>query len=312
MQTLGSIPAVSALLEALEVGEPLSHGALTVIPLLAPGEAEPDWLTLAEAGAAVTIGEVSAAGEVPALTVVNNADRPVLLLDGEELVGARQNRILNTTVLVAAHATLRIPVSCVEQGRWSYRGSRFDPGDASLFASARAKKAARVSASLRERGAHASDQGEIWRDVARTLGERKVESPTGAMRDFYRRFADDVAATARALSPRPGQTGAAVSVAGRWLGLDLLAAPGLFARAWATLCSGYAAEGLGREAQPGASDVRALLAGIAALPINEAPAVGLGHELRIAAQDAAGAALVVDDRLAHLMVFPTAAFPAGA
>ena len=312
MQTLGSIPAVSVLLEALEVGEPLSHGALTVIPLLAPREPEPDWLTLAEAGAAVTIGEVSAAGEVPALSVVNDADRRVLLLDGEELVGARQNRILNTTVLVAAHATLRIPVSCVEQGRWSYRGKRFDPADASLFASARAKKAARVSASLRERGAHTSDQGEIWRDVARTLDERKVESPTGAMRDFYRRFADDVAATSRALSPQPGQTGAAVSVAGRWVGLDLLAAPGLFARAWATLCSGYAAEGLGLETSPGALDVRALLARIAALPIEEAPAVGLGHELRIAAQDAAGAALVVEDRLAHLMVFPTAAFPAGA
>ena len=312
MQTLGSIEAVFALLDTLDAGEPLSHGALTVVPLLAPAALEPDWLTLAEAGAAVTIGEVSAEGEVPALRVVNDADRPVLLLDGEELVGARQNRILNTTVLVAAHATLRIPVSCVEQGRWSYRGGRFDPADASLFASARAKKAARVSASLRALGGHMSDQDEIWRDIAKTLRASKVESPTGAMRDFYRRHADDVAATSRALLPRPGQTGAAVSVAGRWLGLDLLAAPDLFARAWVTLSSGYAAEGLGRDASPGAPDVRALLARIAALPIEEAPAVGLGHELRIAAQGAAGAALVVDDRLAHLMVFPTAAFPAGA
>jgi hypothetical protein len=85
------------------------------------------------------------------------------------------------------------------------------------------------------------------------------------------------------------------------VGLDLLAAPGLFARAWATLCSGYAAEGLGRTATPGTPNVRALLARIAALPVEAAPAVGLGHELRIAAQDAAGAALVVEDRLAHLM-----------
>src|SRR5213594_2067888 len=269
MQTLASVAPISSLLETLEVGEPLSHGALTVIPLLAPKEVEPDWLTLAEAGAAVTITEVSADGEVTSLSLVNDADRPVLLLDGEELIGAKQNRILNTTVLVAAHATLRIPVSCVEQGRWSYRGGRFDPADASLFASARAKKAARVSASLRALGGHTSDQDEIWRDIAKTLRASKVESPTGAMRDFYRRHADDVAATSRALLPRPGQTGAAVSVAGRWLGLDLLAAPGFFARAWPTLCSGYAAEGLGREAQPGSSDVRALLARIAALTVEE-------------------------------------------
>jgi len=45
--------------------------------------------------------------------VANGADRPLLLLDGEELIGAKQNRILNTTVLVAAHTEVTIPVSCV-------------------------------------------------------------------------------------------------------------------------------------------------------------------------------------------------------
>jgi len=76
MQTLASVAPISALLEALEVGEPLSHGALMVIPLLAPKEAEPDWLTLVEAGATVTITEVSAGGEVPTLSLFNDADRP--------------------------------------------------------------------------------------------------------------------------------------------------------------------------------------------------------------------------------------------
>jgi hypothetical protein len=106
-------------------GEPLTHGALTVIPLLAPGAPDPGWLTLAEAGDAVTIEEVSEAGAVPTLRLTSVADRPVLLLDGEELIGARQNRVLNTTVLVAAGARLTIPVSCVEEGRWAYRSRRF-------------------------------------------------------------------------------------------------------------------------------------------------------------------------------------------
>ncbi len=82
------------------------------------------------------ITEVTEAGTVPFLNVANDADHPLLLLDGAELIGAKQNRILNTTVLVPAHAELTIPVSCVEQGRWGYRGRRFTPGDASLFASA--------------------------------------------------------------------------------------------------------------------------------------------------------------------------------
>ena len=53
------------------------------------------------------VTEVSEAGSVPFIQVANRADRPLLLLDGEELIGAKQNRILNTTVLVEAAALLR-------------------------------------------------------------------------------------------------------------------------------------------------------------------------------------------------------------
>jgi hypothetical protein len=67
---------------------------------------------------------VSEGGDVPTLRLTSAADRPVLLLDGEELIGAKQNRVLNTTVLVAAHSRLTIPVSCVEQGRWAYKSAR--------------------------------------------------------------------------------------------------------------------------------------------------------------------------------------------
>ncbi len=100
------------------------------------------------------VTEVSEAGSVPFLQVANDADRPLLLLDGEELIGAKQNRILNTTVLVAAHTEVTIPVSCVEQGRWGYRGRQFHPGDASLYASLRAQKAAHVSQSVRAGRGH--------------------------------------------------------------------------------------------------------------------------------------------------------------
>ena len=47
------------------------------------------------------------AGSVPELAVKNPTDANVLLYDGEELLGAKQNRILNVTVLVAARSTTR-------------------------------------------------------------------------------------------------------------------------------------------------------------------------------------------------------------
>ncbi len=115
MPTLHEVPEVAQLLSHLLTGEPVTHGPLAVIPLLAPNLDDPDWLTLEEAGDHARVTEVSEAGSVPFLRVANGADQPLLLLDGEELVGAKQNRILNTTVLVAAHTEVTIPVSCVER-----------------------------------------------------------------------------------------------------------------------------------------------------------------------------------------------------
>ena len=65
------------------------------------------------------------AGSVPELLVENMGDIRVLFIEGEELVGAKQNRILNTSILVAAKSKTKIPVSCVEQGRWGYKSKFF-------------------------------------------------------------------------------------------------------------------------------------------------------------------------------------------
>ena len=182
--------------------------------------------------------------------MANGADRPLLLLDGEELIGAKQNRILNTTVLVAAHTEVTIPVSCVEQGRWGYRGRQFRQGDASLYASLRAKKAAWVSQSLRVGRGHTADQAGVWDDLACRASELDVDSPTGAMRDLYARHEADIGAARQALAAQPSQVGALVYMSDRWAGLDLLAGPGLFGRAWPRLCAGYVADAIGREPKP--------------------------------------------------------------
>ena len=305
MPTLTEIDPIAKTLGNILAGEPVIHGALTMIPILAPLLAEPLWLTVAEAGERARITEVSEAGSVPTLQVTNTADQPLLLLDGEELVGAKQNRILNMTVLVAAGATVTIPVSCVEQGRWHYRSRHFAAGDAALFASLRAQKAAWVTRSVREGRGHMADQGGIWDGVAARVAAHGVASPTGAMRDFYGKYEEDLGAARQALAPRPGQIGALVYLSGRWVGLDLLACPGLFARAWPRLCAGYAADAIGRK--PGVRLVpgpHAVLERIAACPAEPAPAVGLGTEYRLAGGQAHGAALVAEDRVAHLMVFP--------
>ncbi len=310
MPTLHEVPEVAKLLGNLLTGEPVTHGPLAVIPLLAPNLDDPDWLTLEEAGDRARVTEVSEAGSVPFLRVANGADQPILLLDGEELIGAKQNRILNTTVLVAAHTEVTIPVSCVEQGRWGYRGRQFKPSPTSLYASLRAKKAAWVSQSIRARRGHQADQGGVWEHLARRASDLGVDSPTGAMRDLYTRYDTDVATARQALAAQPGQVGALIYVGSQWLGLDLLGSPRLFGHAWPHLCAGYVADAIGQEAKPWQrQDAGPILSALAKGQVEPAPAVGLGEEYRLGNPGQAGATLVAQGRVAHLMAFPIADAP---
>jgi ARG and Rhodanese-Phosphatase-superfamily-associated Protein domain len=94
------------------------------------------------------VTEINDGGHVPELTVLNGLDADVLILDGEELVGAKQNRIVNTTLIIGRMREVVIPVSCVEQGRWHYRTKAFKSSKANLYAELRKKKAKAVSMSL--------------------------------------------------------------------------------------------------------------------------------------------------------------------
>ena len=118
---------IHRVIENTTVGEAVTHETLSVFPLLVEEPFAKDYLTLDEALAAGTgtITEVSESGSVPELLFRNTGHQAVFLLDGEELVGAKQNRVLNITILAPAHKDTVIPVSCVEAGRWHHTRDDF-------------------------------------------------------------------------------------------------------------------------------------------------------------------------------------------
>ncbi|MGH7703137.1 MAG: ARPP-1 family domain-containing protein, partial [Gemmatimonadales bacterium] len=149
-----------------------------------------------------------------------------------------------------------------------------------------------------------------WEGLADVAHEHQIRSTTGAMHDFYTRYEAEIVQAREALQPIPGQVGALAYVAGRWAGLDLLAGPRLFATAWPRLCAGYAANALRRApAERQVPAPSALLIILAACPVEPAPPVGLGAEYRVVGQRLAGAMLVADERVAHLMAFPVGSAP---
>ena len=89
--------AIIETISSIKIGTPATFRNLTLFPLADGGGNKPDYLTLDEAlaGKSAHITEVSEGGSVPELKFVNENDEPVFLLDGEELIGAKQNLVLH-------------------------------------------------------------------------------------------------------------------------------------------------------------------------------------------------------------------------
>ena len=126
--------ALSSTLKALEIGAPIATGPLTVFPLLRADAPPAAYALLDEAldAGLAEVTEISDGGSVPELLFRNKSDRDILLVDGEELVGAKQNRVLNLTILVGAFQEVKIPVSCVEASRWRGAFTALTPSSARL------------------------------------------------------------------------------------------------------------------------------------------------------------------------------------
>ena len=161
-------------LDQLTLDAPRRAANLTMFPLLLPEEFAPAYLTLDGALAAglASVTEVSETGGVPELLVKNGVAKSVLILDGEEIVGARQNRLVNLTILVEAQQTLHIPVSCVEAGRWARRSRKLAASGRAYYATGRARKLEQVPCAMRAFGTPRPRV--FWPIDGRVLAERLV------------------------------------------------------------------------------------------------------------------------------------------
>jgi hypothetical protein len=190
---------------------------------LAPESGDPDYLTLEEAlqGGAVVITEVSEGGHIPELKLINRSESRILILDGEELKGAKQNRIVNATFLIGPKMEVVIPVSCVEAGRWNYKARHFESGEKIMHFSLRRDHQREVSRNLREEKSFRSNQGMIWDGLAEKVERMKVSAPTGAMEDLFEKQKDKLNEYLKAFTLVDCQVGVIMAVNGEIVGIEL-------------------------------------------------------------------------------------------
>jgi len=237
-----AMAAPSGFQDEVRVAEGITRGNLTVFPLKLrhprpPGQ-EPATLDEALSKKQLAIEESGAGGDVNALAVENRSDRPVLLVAGELLLGGKQDRIIGRSMVLAPRSRARVPVFCVEHGRWS-GGTSFESGGAMSHAALR-------------KTALAGDQSEVWAEVKRANERLGTTSASDTYRNAARKLRGEVGTVAadvsRALARDPDVAGLAVAIDGEVVAMEWFSSPGVFARVREKLVASYVAQA--REPRP--------------------------------------------------------------
>lgn len=233
-------------------------------------------------------------------------ERRVLFLEGEALIGAKQNRVLNTSVLVGAHSSTLIRVSCVEAGRWRHRTRRFAHSDGHSSSKLRYLLKSSTRASLARARGHASDQGAVWGEVARALAAHGSRSDTVALIAAYEQRENDMRDFLERLRCVENAVGVAVGVGERIVAVDVFDKPKTCAKVWNRLLTGVILDALEQrttEASVQAEDVLEFLSTVATACWEPVSTVGEGQELRSSpAPSIEASALTFQDSWIHCSV----------
>jgi hypothetical protein len=303
-----SIPTLQQhLAEPLRAGAPDVHGPLAVFPVFGP-RATVEYVAFTQGVAhGVTVKELSDGASVNDLVVVNGSGTAVLLFEGEEVLGAQQNRTFDVSVLVPAGAALRVPVSCVEAGRWdaARHGEAFSPAPQAAYPALRRMKNRAAADALAAGYEPRAAQGAVWSEVAAKATRMRAESPTRAMHDIFERHRDRLAEFEAAIPLHDGQTGALVAIGGAMTVLDHVSRPEVFAALFEPLLHGYALDALEASGTrpPSTEDAQAFLGRVMTARLTHHDGRGLGRDVRLAEPGLTGAGLVASEELVQLSVF---------
>ena len=316
---------IEATLNEVKLGDPQHYRNMSVFPLLFSGKSKLEYSMLRKAlnEEYIMITEISENGSVPELKLINMSESYILLLDGEELEGAKQNRVLNTTLLVSPKSELKVPVSCTEQGRWNQESAAFHDSKKIMFSKARGNKMSSVHQSLKYGEGHRSNQQAVWKDISQLQSNRNAHSPTSAMKDIYDKEKDNLDDFLKAFPLIEGQCGFIVGLGGHVVGLEYLSSSDCYLDVHSQLIESYTMDALdeifskvstlkeGEFRQVGQKvrqeltieETQRFLEKIWSASYETYPSAAAGKDVRLESEDIVGSGLVEKEELIHLSAF---------
>jgi hypothetical protein len=290
------------------VKEPISFKNLKIYPITIEDYPVFAHSTLGESisNGDIKVEEINEQGHVPELFVTNESMIRVFLMDGEEVIGAKQNRILNTSIIIESKGSIKIPVSCVEQGRWNSKGRYMEEGEIS-HSKLRGSKANQVYYNLKSNKVFASNQSEIWNEVDEKLNSFNINSHTRAMHDVIIDKEEEIKSFADNIPYIEGSSGVIVIINEKIVCADIFGDHKTLKKLWKKLISSYALDALDEckeSSKPIDHEaVLLFLKDLEGLEYEEFKSPGLGKDIRFENKKYTGSALVCDNKVIHLSAF---------
>jgi hypothetical protein len=240
--------------------------------------------------------------ETPAVDEVvfnNEGDESVLILDGEEITGAMQNRIIAVSDLVPAGVSQNISVVCVEEKRWDQLGG-FRTGNCSyprirsLLAEYRNKK-------------KLDTQKIIWSEIDRKLTVTKTRSNTSSMHDIYDNLRDEVDRYMEGFESVNHNTIGIVGCAGgKILGCDVFPDADVYHKFEKKLIRSYALDAMEFQKKSSRMPNADRFIRVVAEGLEEVKPKNRVENRRVDVKGIVGQVLTYNARLLHLSAFPVA------
>ena len=121
----------------------------------------------------VNISEVNEKPSLSKLKITNTSNKTLLILGGETIIGhkIRQNRIVASTTLIPANATVLMSVNCGERYRWSWMVNENINTSESLYFSRR----------------NLGKQFKIWDEIKYVSNQFRVKNFTSSVEEIYKK-----------------------------------------------------------------------------------------------------------------------------
>ena len=291
---------------SLELMEKQSYKNFEIVPIKTDYFAKKDFLTLKKG---IEMGLVSIKEmeheEVNTVICKNDAVVPLLLIDGDEIIGAKQNRIMNESLLIPSKSVRNIPVSCTEHGRWRFKDNEyvdFRASDYSLNFDTRRVKAM-------ARNASRDYQSDVWNHIDKLESRHSFRSSTSALNDNYKHSKLTQDDYLNNLNIADGQNGVICFINGELKGIELFYNHSIYKEYHEKTLRSYIIEAIADGGDKTIDDellIRVLNAefnDISSSAFEEYETVGLGINVKLGNEDSYGSGLIFEDELIHMTYF---------